>query len=83
MAYIGKVDAVAIGVATGEATPAGGAADRGGGVPSIENDTLSGHGVQLRGLGKGMILIPHVRPAVIVRHAEDDVGAGVFCVGKQ
>lgn len=74
MANIGGVDAVTIGMSSGEATAAGGAADWRSGVPAVETKPFGRHLVEVGGADKRMPLIACVAPSVVVGHAKNDVG---------
>lgn len=74
MADVGGVDAVTIGMSSGEAAAASGATNRRGGVPTVETKPFGRHLVEVRRADKGTSLIACVAPSVVVSHAEDDVG---------
>ena len=74
MADVGGVDAVTVGMSSGEAAASSGATNWGGGVPAIEPKPFSRHFIKVRRADKGMSLVACVAPSVVVGHAEDDVG---------
>lgn len=74
MANVGGVNAVTIGMSSGEATASGGAANRRGGIPAVETKPFGRHFIKVRRENKGMSLVACVAPSVVIGHAEDDVG---------
>ena len=74
MADVSGVNAVTIGMSSGEAAAASGTTNRRGGVPAVETKPFGRHLVEVRRADKGMSLIACVAPSVVVSHAEDDVG---------
>ena len=74
MSDVGGVDAVTIGMSSGEAAAAGGTTNWSGGVPAVETKPFSRHLVKVGRADKRMPLVACVAPSVVVGHAKDDVG---------
>lgn len=74
MADVGGVNAVTIGMSSGETAAAGGTTNWRGGVPAVETKPFGRHLVEVGCANKRMPLVACIAPSVVVGHAEDNVG---------
>lgn len=72
---VGKINAVSKWVSPRQAATASWAADRRGRIPPVKLQAGTGHAIEVRGFQKWMAVEADILPALVVGHAENDVGA--------
>lgn len=76
-------DAIAEGVASGEAGAARRGTERRGGVEAVELDAIGGHSIEVRRFEIGVAIEADIAPALIIAHDHDDVGGSLREIEKK